>query len=243
MAGLQAYQRPSVAALQNNPFTYTSLPGVSEPPEVRPRAGGFAYRADTGYQPLPSTYNANVGYNPAQAQNDLQSLQRSRAGTQLQDLVQRASTAAFSTAPSTAIAAGPREQLQRVGGAGNADAAQAAAFGAAKAKAGAMGRASLDALRAELADRGVLGGGIEARDVVQRLAEATNPLSDLNIAQQQESLALGEKAKDRQMAENAAAYTGAIAQRGQDIQAQQAAASRNQQMLEGLMRAFSSRLY
>lgn len=93
-------------------------------------------------------------------------------------------------------------------------AAQDLQFGSAKAKAGSMGRASLDALRANLAERGILGGGTEARDLTDRLAAATNPLSDLNVAQAQSNVETG----NRRASE---AYQGGIAQRGQDLSAAQ----------------------
>jgi len=111
----------------------------------------------------------------------------------------------------------------------DASAAQNAAFGSAKAKAGAMDRSAVDALRGELSDRGMLGGGTEARGLVDRLASATNPLSDLNVAQQQESLGIAQHSQDLAANQAAQQFAGGITQRGQDIGVQEAAANRAQQ--------------
>lgn len=139
--------------------------------------------------------------------------------------------------------------LTPVVGVPDASAAQNAAFGSAKAKAGSLGRSAVDSLRANLAERGILGGGSEARGVATRLAEATNPLSDLNVAQQQEKLGIIQHNQDLAAGQAATQFGGNITQRGQDIQNANAQAqlaaqerARQQQLLEtalaGLMRAY-----
>lgn len=125
--------------------------------------------------------------------------------------------------------------------------AQDLAFGGAKAKAGSMGRASLDALRANLAERGVMGGGTEARGLTDRLAAATNPLSDLNVAQAQSNVDVGQERASEQ-------YQGGIAQRGQDINAaqqkraldvstQMQKSAQQQQYLQQVLSSLSKLLY
>lgn len=99
----------------------------------------------------------------------------------------------------------------------DASAAQNAAFGHAKAQAGSMGRAAVDSLRSNLAERGIMGGGTEARGLVDRLAAATNPLSDLNVAQQQERLGIAQHGQDLGAQQALAQYQGGITQRGQDL--------------------------
>lgn len=93
-----------------------------------------------------------------------------------------------------------------------------ATFAAAKDKVGQQSRASLDALNGELGSKGMLGSGAEVqgvRDVVNNNAEQ-----------------LGQVTRDSAKANAATAldlaktnYTGSIAQRGQDIQSQEANAS------------------
>lgn len=104
--------------------------------------------------------------------------------------------------------------------------AQAAQFGQAKATAGSLGRASLEGLRSEMAGRGIGGSGIEARGLVDRLAAATNPLSDLNTAQLGENATTERHNVDAANAASATQYQGAIAQRGQDISVQEGNATR-----------------
>jgi len=114
--------------------------------------------------------------------------------------------------------------------------AQTAAFGAAKAKAGALGRSALGSLRSELAERGIIGGGTEARGLVDTLAGATNPLSDLNVAQQGEALGIAERNQALAAQQAATQYQGGIAQRGQDIGQQQFNAQLAQQKQLELLR-------
>ena len=136
-----------------------------------------------------------------------------------------------------------------MGGIPDASAAQSAAFGAAKGRAGAMGRSAVDSLRSELAERGIMGGGTEARGLTDILASATNPLSDVNVAQQAESLQDVRRTQDIAAQQAAQQYQGGITQRGQDIQQQQFAAQQAQQrqlaQLQLLQNALSglSRLY
>lgn len=128
----------------------------------------------------------------------------------------------------------------------SSDEADSLAFSAAKSRAGSLGRASLEGLRSELADRGWLGGGTEARGLVDKLAGATNPLSDINVAMAQKSV-------DRNAQREAMGYQGEITQRGQDlaaanaersaaIQSQQQIANQNLQALKALLDS-ASRLY
>ena len=117
-----------------------------------------------------------------------------------------------------------------------------AAFGAAKARAGQLGQSALTSLQGQLADRGLLGSGVEARGLVDTLAAATNPLSDVNVAQLGQNINIGQHAQDL-------ATQAGLTQRGQDIgllesqnniAAQQAIAQQNQQ--QQLLRAALSGL-
>lgn len=127
--------------------------------------------------------------------------------------------------------------------------ANAASFGQAKATAGALGRSSMEGLRSGLAERGILGGGTEARGLTTRLAEATNPLSDLNTQQLHENAATTQHNYDTAVDVDKTRYQGDITQRGQNISAANAAADRqaaaaSQQRssimsaLQGLMRSY-----
>jgi hypothetical protein len=159
------------------------------------------------------------------------------------------------SAPSVgAISDIPRVSMRAIPGGPDTNAAQDAAFGKAKATAGSLGRSAMDSLRAGLAERGLVGGGTEARGLVSKLAEATNPLSDLNNAALHENVGIAEHNQDLGAQAAATDYSGnvsqrntdvnaAVAQRGQEIQAQQAAAARNQQALQGLISSFSKILY
>ncbi len=114
----------------------------------------------------------------------------------------------------------------------DASALQSAECGRAKAQAGAMGGSAVRSLREGLAERGILGGGTEARGLVTQLAGATNPLSDLNVAQQSERMGAIQHAQDLAAGQAGTQFGGNIAQRGQDIQAQQAAAQLAQRQRE-----------
>lgn len=91
----------------------------------------------------------------------------------------------------------------------------AATFAAAKDKVGQLSRASLDTLNGELGAQGMLGSGAQAqgvRDIVSSNAENLGQVSR-DLATQNANTAL-DVAKTN--------YGGALAQRGQNIQAQQA---------------------
>lgn len=96
-------------------------------------------------------------------------------------------------------------------------AANSAAFGAAKDTAGQLGRSSLDSLRSLLGETGQLGGGTESqgtRDIVENAAGQLGQVSrDQATTQSGQALDI---AKTNQ--------GSAVTQRGQDIQAQEAAA-------------------
>lgn len=127
--------------------------------------------------------------------------------------------------------------------------AQNAAFGQAKSRAGALGRSSIESLRAEMAQRGIVGGGTEGRGLTDRLAAATNPLSDLNTQALHENVGIAEHNQDLRQQSTNTGYQGAITQRGQDISAlanqQQLRAQQQSQSLAGLVAALNnlSRLY
>lgn len=117
------------------------------------------------------------------------------------------------------------------GGAGNttlntAAAAQDAAFGRAKATAGSLGQSALQSLQAQMAGRGISGSGVEGRGIVDALANATNPLSDLNASALHENVGITQHNQDLAQQGNLAAYNGGITQRGQDITTNQGNANR-----------------
>jgi hypothetical protein len=107
-------------------------------------------------------------------------------------------------------------------------AATAAAFGRAKDKAGLNTRASLTALQNELAGSNLLGSGYEAATTRDIIAQGGGTLADVVREQ---------AIRDAQGAERRASeeYQGRLTQRGQDIDAAQQAAARQQQMLQGLL--------
>ena len=131
-------------------------------------------------------------------------------------------------------------------------AAQGAAFGRAKDTVGQVAGGALTGLRSALAGRGMLGSGAESRGTSAVVNRGQGELGDVARQQAIESSGLAERqgtvnfqggiaqrgqdisaqqAREAQAAETArAGYSGAIAQRGQDIQAQQDAAQRNQQL-------------
>lgn len=125
-----------------------------------------------------------------------------------------------------------------------------AAFGAAKARAGQLGQSALTSLQGNLADRGLLGSGVEARGLVDTLAAATNPLSDINVAQLGQNIGIGQHALDLGAQQAAQQFQGGLTARGQDIgllesqnqlAAQQAIAQQNrqQQMLQAALGGLS----
>jgi hypothetical protein len=85
-----------------------------------------------------------------------------------------------------------------------------------------LGRSAINSTAAELAGRGMsTQGGAFARRIADRVASATNPLSDINVAQ------LGENATNArhdvgplaQIWRRHRLMRGAIVQRGQDVAA------------------------
>lgn len=141
----------------------------------------------------------------------------------------------------------PNAPVNQAGAA--AAAAQNAAMGQAKAQAGSLGKSAVDTLRAQLAERGILGGGTEARGLVDRLAAATNPLSDLNVAGLRENVGIATHNFDTANQNALANYSGDINQRGQDISLQENqednAARQQAQKQQLILQALSglSRLY
>ena len=99
----------------------------------------------------------------------------------------------------------------------DARAHQDAAFSRLKATSGQLGRNSVTSMRGELADRGILGSGVEARGLTDRLASTLQPLADLNVAQLQEEYDAAQRAQELALAQETAKYSGGINQRGQDI--------------------------
>ena len=107
-------------------------------------------------------------------------------------------------------------------------AANAAAFGRAKDQAGQTARASLTALRGEMAGRGLRGSGIEAGEVGKTIARGAAGVNEFTREQ-----AIQDAGNAADLAKQE--YQGRITQRGQDIGVAQANASRQQQQLEGLL--------
>ena len=107
-------------------------------------------------------------------------------------------------------------------------AANAAAFGRAKDQAGQTARASLTALRNEMAGRGLRGSGIEAGEVGKTIARGAAGVNEFTREQ-----AIQDAGNAADLAKQE--YQGRITQRGQDIGVAQANASRQQQQLEGLL--------
>lgn len=110
-----------------------------------------------------------------------------------------------------------------------AGASQNASFGKAKAQAGSLGQSAVGGLRASLAERGLVGSGTEARGLTDRLAAATNPLSDLNTEALRENTGVAQHGSDQALQAALANFQGGIAQRGQDIGVAEGAAGRGLQ--------------
>lgn len=117
--------------------------------------------------------------------------------------------------------------------------AQNAAFARQKSTAGALAQSGLESLRSQLADRGILGGGTEARGIVDRLAAAANPLSDLNVAQLHENVGLAQHAQDLGEQRGQTIYQGNIQQRAQDVQEQIARQQQRNQLIMEALKAVS----
>lgn len=222
------------------------------------RLGNLQRSAPAGYEydPVQMSYVPTVGSAPTQ-----QRLQERQISYQDEDRQRRnALLGGFRSAMQGLQSAGGYGQTVPGGNVPNvnypqvslgpipdATAAQEAAFGSAKAQAGSLGRSALDSLRSELAERGMMGGGTEARGLVDILASSTNPLSDLNVSQQGERLGIAQHTQDLAAQQAATQYGGGITQRGQDIQnqqfqaqlAQQRALAAQQQKLQLLQQALS----
>ena len=111
-------------------------------------------------------------------------------------------------------------------------AATSAAFARAKDQAGALSRASLDSLTGELGSQGMLGGGAQAQGAADILGQATNTMgNEISSEAGQQAGIAADFAKT--------GYEGDITQRGQDIQEQEAAAQRNQNVLLALMKGIN----
>lgn len=105
----------------------------------------------------------------------------------------------------------------------DATAFQEAQFSRLKDKAGLLGRSAVNSLSSELAGRGISGAsGAFGKGLADIVSQTTQPLADLNVAH------LGEQFRDsqlaRQMAEQRSAteFSGALQQRGQDFNQQNA---------------------
>src|SRR5258708_4226850 len=114
-----------------------------------------------------------------------------------------------------------------------ATAAQNAAFGRAKATAGSLGQSAMQGLQAQMANRGIMGSGVEGRGIADILAGATNPLSDINAAGLHENVGISQHNQDLAQQANLAAYQGGITQRGQTIGENEANANRQFQTATG----------
>lgn len=182
-------------------------------------AWGRLTNQDTVSRPNESQAEARQAYN-ADADRVMRQRMMGQAMSGLSSFGGQAGTAQAAALP-------PRESMGTAVTIPDTSAAQNTAFGNAKAKAGSMGRAAMDSLRGDLADRGLLGGGTEARGLVDRLAAATNPLSDLNVAQQSENVNIIQHNQDLANSNTQHQFSGNIAQRGQDIGVGQANADRD----------------
>lgn len=112
-------------------------------------------------------------------------------------------------------------------------AAMDATFARAKDQTGQNTRASLTALENELGASHMLGSGLEAGAKSNLIAKGGNGLNEVTREQAiQDALA---KQRQAQMT-----YQGNITQRGQDINVAQQEATRNQQVMQGLLSAINS---
>jgi hypothetical protein len=120
-------------------------------------------------------------------------------------------------------------------------AANEAAYGAAKAKVGVQGRASLNALHSQMGERGIAGSGIEGALTGGIIAAGQHDLADTVLGQTGADLNREQAVEDRN-------YAGGISQRGQDFEgraqdigAQEANAAGRRQSIEQLFRMRSGR--
>lgn len=233
----------SAASPQPRMTTPTSAPmSPYTPPAVSP----------TVAQNTSSGYNLQHQQNGIRAEDQDYRLKEMAAQQQQKALQSLTSTfSSWSSQPTTTQSYNlPTVQYQAPAVSGpNTGAADTAGFGAAKARAGSLGRSALDSLKSEMAGRGIMGSGVEGRGIVDRLAAATNPLSDINTQQLHENVGIAQHNQDLANQGAQTQYQGAIAQRGQDlsgIQSSNALAVQQQQQkqqmmiqaLQGLQRLF-----
>lgn len=100
----------------------------------------------------------------------------------------------------------------------DAKAFQDAAFARLKDKSGALGQGAIQGLAAQLAGRGISGAsGSFARGTAQEIANAVNPLADLNVAHLGQEYQAAQNAQGLSAQRDQAIYQGGIQQRGQDM--------------------------
>lgn len=112
-------------------------------------------------------------------------------------------------------------------------AARTAAFGRAKDQSGQTARAAIDALRGEMAGRGLLGSGIEGGRTAEIVGQAAQGSNEVSREQ-----AIQDAANAARMGEMQ--YQGGITQRGQDISALEAEKARQAQAMQGLLSMVNS---
>lgn len=112
-------------------------------------------------------------------------------------------------------------------------AARNAAFARAKDQAGQTSRAAIEALRGQLAGRGLLGSGIEGGQTAEIIAQAAQGPNEVTREQ-----AIQDALNAAHVAD--ISYQGGITQRGQDISALEAERARQAQQLQGLLSVFQN---
>ncbi len=111
--------------------------------------------------------------------------------------------------------------------------ANADAYARAKDQTGLNTRASLTALQDQLGGSQMLGSGQEAKVTGDIVANGQSGLNEVSREQAIQDAAAGERRANT-------AYQGAITQRGQNINAAQQEAARQQQVLQGLLSVINS---
>lgn len=112
-------------------------------------------------------------------------------------------------------------------------AATDAVFARAKDKAALNARASLRGLTEAMASRNMLGSGVESAGMGEVVGRAGQSVGDTIREQAIQEAAARQRAAEME-------YQGRITQRGQDINAAQEAAQRQQQALQGLLSVINS---
>ncbi len=126
----------------------------------------------------------------------------------------------------------PGPTLARVpGGDSGDDEAAALAFGRAKDQAGLATRGLLKSVQHNAAVRGIGGSGIEGGASMEALSGGADRVANAGLQQAIAKAQRGHDVADRD-------YSGNIAQRGQDIQQQQAAQERRQRTIELMTRMY-----